>query len=86
MFRTFSTRSQPPSALSLGVTITGFFLFMTGALLAIVGVFDIFGNWENLGKLAYLLAGVILYKVGFTMIKHYATLSLKRERRRGFWL
>ncbi len=86
MFRSFSTRSEPPSALNLGVTISGFFLFLTGALLVIVGFFDIFGNWENLRKVAYVIAGVILYKVGFTMIKHYATLTQKRERRRGFWL
>ncbi|NMH60756.1 hypothetical protein [Alteromonas ponticola] len=86
MYRSYSTRSQTPSALNLGVTITGFFLFLTGALLVIIGFFDIFGSWENVRKLAYLLAGAILYKVGLTMIRHYATLTLKRERRRGFWL
>ncbi|MCW8093306.1 hypothetical protein [Alteromonas sp. ASW11-130] len=86
MFRSYSTRSQPPTAMNLGVTIAGFILFLTGTMLVIAGFFDIFDSWENVRKLAYLLAGAILYKVGLTMIRHYATLTLKRERRRGFWL
>lgn len=70
------------TAVSTSATIVGFILFLTGALLLVVGVVDIVAQLENLWKVAYLVGGLLLYKTGVSILRHHATLRTPPERRR----
>lgn len=64
-----------------GLTIMGFLLFLTGAVLFAVGLADLLSHIDNLLTVMLLLGGLMLYKAGRKILQHCATLKVKRERR-----
>ena len=64
-------------------TIAGFLLYLTGAVLVLLGLLDIVIRIDSLKTAVYLVAGLIMYKVGHALLNYYAAFKVHPERRRA---
>ncbi|WP_018982283.1 hypothetical protein [Salinimonas chungwhensis] len=72
---------KPSVPKKFGLTIVGFLLFMTGAVLLAVGAIEVFKLIEDFATGFFLIGGLFLYKAGRIVLRHCATVRVKRERR-----
>ncbi|MDO6566855.1 hypothetical protein Q4561_07275 [Alteromonas sp. 1_MG-2023] len=68
---------------SMGGTIAGFMLFLTGALMVLYGLLDIVVRMNSLLTAGYLVVGLLMYKFGQYLLNHFAVFKVQRERRRA---
>jgi len=64
-------------------TIIGFMLFLSGALLLLYALLDIVVRLNSTITVVYLILGCAIYKVGQTLLNHFATFKVHTERRRA---
>ena len=64
-------------------TIIGFMLFLSGALLLLYALLDIVVRLNSLRTVFYLILGCTMYKVGQSLLNHFATFKVHTERRRA---
>ena len=76
-------RRRAVTNISMGGTIAGFMLFLTGALLVLYGLLDIVVRMDSLITAGYLVIGLLMYKVGQYLLNHFAVFKVQRERRRA---
>ncbi len=76
------SQRRQPTARATSATIVGFLLFLTGVLLVVVGMIDVLVRIDSLRTALMLLVGMVLYKIGQVILRHYATLKGRKERRR----
>ncbi|MEW9797757.1 hypothetical protein [Alteromonas sp. CYL-A6] len=70
-------------AYATSATLFGFLLFLTGAILVLVGMLDILVRIDSLRTALYLVIGLAMYKLGHSILNHFATLRTERERRKS---
>ncbi len=63
-------------------TIIGFMLFLSGALL-LFALLDIVVRLNSMQTVIYLILGCAMYKVGQSLLNHFATFKVHTERRRA---
>lgn len=73
---------KAPSAVSNSATVVGFLLFFTGVLMVLAALIDIVVRIDSLRTALYLIIGLVMYKVGRTIMHHFATLKTQRKERR----
>jgi len=73
---------RPAKASTNGATVAGFLLFITGGLLMLMALIDIFVHLRDFKTALALVGGLFLYKAGQVILNHYATLRKRPERRR----
>ena len=59
--------------LQISGTIIGFMLFLSGALLLLYALLDIVVRLNSTITVVYLILGCAIYKVGQTLLNHFAT-------------
>ena len=64
-------------------TIIGFMLFLSGALLLLYALLDIVVRLKSMQTVVYLILGCAMYKVGQSLLNHFATFKVHTERRRA---
>ncbi len=64
-------------------TIIGFMLFLSGALLLLYALLDIVVRLNSMQTVIYLIFGCAMYKVGQSLLNHFATFKVHTERRRA---
>ena len=64
-------------------TIIGFMLFLSGALLLLYALLDIVVRLNSMQTVIYLILGCAMYKVGQSLLNHFATFKVHTERRRA---
>ena len=64
-------------------TIIGFMLFLSGALLLLYALLDIVVRLKSMQTVIYLILGCAMYKVGQSLLNHFATFKVHTERRRA---
>ena len=64
-------------------TIIGFMLFLSGALFLLYALLDIVIRLKSIETVLYLIAGCTMYKIGHSLLNHFATLKVHTERRRA---
>ncbi|MEE3224225.1 hypothetical protein [Alteromonas macleodii] len=64
-------------------TIIGFMLFLSGALLLLYALLDIVVRLNSMQTVIYLILGCVIYKVGQSLLNHFATFKVHTERRRA---
>ena len=64
-------------------TIIGFMLFLSGGLLLLYALLDIVVRLNSTITVVYLILGCAIYKVGQTLLNHFATFKVHTERRRA---
>ncbi len=64
-------------------TIIGFMLFLSGALLLLYALLDIVVRLKSVQTVIYLILGCAMYKVGQSLLNHFATFKVHTERRRA---
>ncbi|MBT3135317.1 hypothetical protein KL866_09410 [Alteromonas sp. ALT199] len=69
--------------LQISGTIIGFMLFLSGALLLLYALLDIVVRLNSVRTVLYLILGCTMYKVGQTLLNHFATFKVHTERRRA---
>ena len=69
--------------LQISGTIIGFMLFLSGALLLLYALLDIVVRLNSTITVVYLILGSAIYKVGQTLLNHFATFKVHTERRRA---
>lgn len=72
---------KPSVSRKNGLTIMGFLLFLTGAVLVTLGTIEVLKHIDEYQTGLFLLGGLVLFKAGHSILKHCATLRVKRERR-----
>lgn len=73
---------RPTKVGTNGATIAGFILFITGGMLMVMALIDIFVQLKDVRTAMALVGGLFLYKAGQVILHHYATLRKRPERRR----
>lgn len=74
------SRSDP---LQTSGTIIGFMLFLSGALLLLYALLDIVVRLNSVRTVIYLILACAMYKVGHSLLNHFATFKVHTERRRA---
>ncbi|WP_394222239.1 hypothetical protein [Alteromonas gracilis] len=64
-------------------TIIGFMLFLSGGMLLLYAFLDIVVRLNSLQTVVYLILSCAMYKVGHSLLNHFATLKVHTERRRA---
>ncbi|NOH58624.1 hypothetical protein F0261_11345 [Alteromonas sp. 07-89-2] len=64
-------------------TIIGFMLFLSGGLLLLYALLDIVVRLKSMQTVIYLILGCAMYKVGQSLLNHFATFKVHTERRRA---
>ncbi|NKX04466.1 hypothetical protein HGD86_00260 [Alteromonadaceae bacterium A_SAG5] len=64
-------------------TIIGFMLFLSGGLLLLYALLDIVVRLKSMQTVVYLILGCAMYKVGQSLLNHFATFKVHTERRRA---
>lgn len=64
-------------------TIIGFVVLLTGGLLLFYALLDMVVRLQSLQTVCYLIVGAAFYKIGQSVLRHFATFNVVTERRRG---
>lgn len=72
-----------PGACTTSATLAGFVLFLTGVMFVVLGMLDLLVRVDSLRTAMYFVVGYLMYKLGHAILRHFATLSSHRERRRN---
>jgi len=78
-----SRRRSGSDPLQTSGTIIGFMLFLSGGLLLLYAFLDIVVRLKSLQTVIYLILSFAMYKVGQTLLNHFATFKVHVERRRA---
>jgi hypothetical protein len=70
-------------SLNVSGTIFGFIVLLTGGLLLFYAILDVVVRLESVQTVLYIFAGIALYKLGQSLLKHFASFKLHTERRRS---
>ncbi len=76
-------RRSGKEPLQISGTIIGFMLFLSGGLLLLYALLDIVVRLNSLRTVLYLILGCAMYKVGQSLLNHFATFKVHTERRRA---
>lgn len=77
-------RQKPHNdSLNVSGTILGFIVLLTGGLLLFYAFLDVVVRLESIQTVLYIFAGIAMYKIGQSLLKHFATYKLQTERRRS---
>ncbi len=63
-------------------TIIGFMLFLSGALLLLYALLDTVVRLNSMQTVIYIFLGCAMYKVGQSLLNHFAAFKVRTERRR----
>ena len=77
-------RQKPHNdSLNVSGTILGFIVLLTGGLLLFYAFLDVVVRLESIQTVLYIFTGIVMYKMGQSLLKHFATYKLHTERRRS---
>lgn len=75
---------KPTSAVRASFILFGFVMLLTGIVMFFMSAIDVLANLETMQPAVYLLASVVMYKVGWFILQQCATLKRKHSRRKPF--
>lgn len=75
---------KPTSAVRASFILFGFVLLLTGIIMFVMSAIDVLANLATMQPAVYLLASIIMYKVGWFILQQCATLKKKGNRRKPF--
>lgn len=70
-------------SLNVSGTILGFMVLLTGGLLLFYAFLDVVVRLESIQTVFFIFAGITMYKIGQSLLKHFASFKLHTERRRS---
>lgn len=76
-------KDEPSGMVKNSATLAGFLIFLSGCVLVLVAMLDIVVRMDSLKTGAYLIIGVVMFKLGHGILRHFAAFKTQRERRRS---
>ena len=70
-------------SLNVSGTILGFMVLLTGGLLLFYAFLDVVVRLQSIQTVFFIFAGIAMYKIGQSLLKHFANFKLHTERRRS---
>ena len=64
-------------------TIVGFLLLISGAMLLLYTLLDVVVRLESLDTVLNLILACVMFKIGQSLLNHFAEFKINKERRRA---
>ena len=79
----FYRQKTHTDSLNVSGTILGFMVLLTGGLLLFYAFLDVVVRLQSIQTVLFIFAGITMYKIGQSLLKHFASFKLHTERRRS---